>query len=921
MIVTSRLFEAYLKCPTKCFLLSRGETGTSNAYADWTQVQSISYRSDGISRLKGGIPSNECVAGSLEAKSLKSASWRVAVDVKAHAKNVEAAIDAVERPPSDSPGNTPQFVPIRFISRNKLNGHDKLVLAFDALVFSEALGGDVDLGKIIHGDAFTTLRVKISPLEDEVRKTTAKIAVLLADQAQPEPILKRHCAECEFRDRCKQKAIATDDLSLLAGITEDERVRYRSKGIFTVTQLSYTFRPRRTPKRAKNPGKPRYNALQALAIRENTVYIHGSPQIPDSKAQVYLDIEGLPDSDSYYLIGVLILSEGQETFHSFWADQRDQEPEIFARLANTVCELPDFRVLHFGKYETAALERMKTRLPDSLHPKLDMIVARATNVLSVIHPHVYFPTYSNGLKEIGRFLGFLRDDENATGLQSIIWRQKWQETKVSDYRAHLLRYNEDDCRALKAVSDFIRGLNSPEAATAAVAQTPLKTARTEELTKDRPRWELFRPRREYATEDFKKVAECAYFDYQREKVFVRTHPHFHVINKQHRKHNRTSFRINKHYSIESHRCPRCNSRNIQKGRQLSHELVDLKFFKGGVKKWITRTVSWKYSCAKCKHAFSSAEPHDRYKFGHGLLSWCVYSNVACGLNMGRVERSLEDVFGLSFNQSQFFRSKRYIMALYQPLCEEILESILASPVIHIDETTVRLRKQTGYVWVMTTFDKVYYFYKSSREGSFLQEMLAKFSGVLISDFYSGYESLKCKQQKCLVHFVRDIDDDILKNPLDVELKSIAQEFGLLLRTIIETVDTRGLKARYLRKHKRSVVRFLDSVTSTDVLSPLANKYKKRFQKSGEKMFTFLDHDGVSWNNNNAEHAIKRFAKYRRDADGRFTERTLQEYLVLATVLETCEFNNLNVLKFLLSKEVTLEGLLRMAGLKGRHLNV
>ena len=40
---------------------------------------------------------------------------------------------------------------------------------------------------------------------------------------------------------------------------------------------------------------------------------------------------------------------------------------------------------------------------------------------------------------------------------------------------------------------------------------------------------------------------------------------------------------------------------------------------------------------------------------------------------------------------------------------------------------------------------------------------------------------------------------------------------------------------------------------------------------------------------------------------------MQEYLVLATVFETCEFNNINVLKFLLSKETTLEGLLRMAG--------
>jgi hypothetical protein len=293
------------------------------------------------------------------------------------------------------------------------------------------------------------------------------------------------------------------------------------------------------------------------------------------------------------------------------------------------------------------------------------------------------------------------------------------------------------------------------------------------------------------------------------------------------------------------------------------------------------------------------------------MSWCVYSNVACGMNMGRVEKTLEDVFGLAFKKDQFSRSKRYVMALYRPLCDEILQSILGSSVLHVDETTVRLRKQKGYVWVLTTTDKVYYFYKPSREAAFLQEMLAKFSGVLVSDFYTAYDSLKCEQQKCLVHLVRDIDDDVLKNPLDIELQGIAQKFGTLLREVIETVDKCGLKSRYLRRHKPSVSRFLKEVTSTDFLSPLANKYKKRFQKSGGKMFTFLDHDGVPWNNNNAEHAIKRFAKYRRDADGRFTERSLQEYLVLATVLETCEFNNLNVLKFLLSKEATLQGLYKM----------
>ncbi len=60
-----------------------------------------------------------------------------------------------------------------------------------------------------------------------------------------------------------------------------------------------------------------------------------------------------------------------------------------------------------------------------------------------------------------------------------------------------------------------------------------------------------------------------------------------------------------------------------------------------------------------------------------------------------------------------------------------------------------------------------------------------------------------------------------------------------------------------------------------------------------------------------------FAKYRRQADGCFAERSLQEYLVLASVFETCGFNNVNILKFSLSRETTLEGLLRLAGRRAK----
>ncbi|MGC2891285.1 MAG: transposase, partial [Candidatus Acidiferrum sp.] len=127
------------------------------------------------------------------------------------------------------------------------------------------------------------------------------------------------------------------------------------------------------------------------------------------------------------------------------------------------------------------------------------------------------------------------------------------------------------------------------------------------------------------------------------------------------------------------------------------------------------------------------------------------------------------------------------------------------------------------------------------------------------------------------------------------------------------VEHRGLKKRFLRKHRIFVDRFYKRLSGDFGGGAATIKIIERLQKNRNTMFTFLDFDDVPWNNNNAEHAIKRFAKYRRDAGGRFTERTLQEYLVLASVFETCEFNNVNVLKFLLSRETTLEGLLNSAG--------
>jgi hypothetical protein len=66
MVITTDLVEAFLKCPTKCFLRSLGETGVGNTYADWVCAQSTAYQREGSSRLKGGQTVSALPARSIE---------------------------------------------------------------------------------------------------------------------------------------------------------------------------------------------------------------------------------------------------------------------------------------------------------------------------------------------------------------------------------------------------------------------------------------------------------------------------------------------------------------------------------------------------------------------------------------------------------------------------------------------------------------------------------------------------------------------------------------------------------------------------------------------------------------------------------------------------------------------------------------
>jgi hypothetical protein len=244
--------------------------------------------------------------------------------------------------------------------------------------------------------------------------------------------------------------------------------------------------------------------------------------------------------------------------------------------------------------------------------------------------------------------------------------------------------------------------------------------------------------------------------------------------------------------------------------------------------------------------------------------------------------------------------------LYRSTYEGLLKKITTGLVLHADETEVQLKSGKAYVWVFSSIEEVIFMYRPTREGDFLRSLLEDFHGVLISDFYAAYDAIDCPQQKCLIHLIRDMNQDLLANPYDEELKSLTGPFGALLRETVTTIDQHGLRRRFLKKHDKAVADFFRFVASRMFQSEVAEALRMRLLKYREKLFTFIEYDGVSWNNNLAEHAIKRFACYRKGTVGSLQEAGLIDYLTLLSICQTCRMRGISFLRFLLSRQTDID---------------
>jgi len=902
MKIDNTVFLSYLRCPFKSRLLLGNQFSGPTDYQVLTADLAHHYKSLAQAAICREFPDFVISPDPATAPYMLDHGPSLILDARIEIGDFEFHFDALRRSlATDSSGSAP-YEPVVFHFEDTVPEFQQLLLAFGGYVLRLCRGRYPTTGIVVHGPQCSLRSMRLTPKYPRVELIAATLSEIAKQGKQIPLLLNKNCATCEFQSRCLAEAKEQDNLTLLNRMTEKTVQQYARKGIFTLTQLSYTYHPRRQSKRAKVQARPHSFALQALAIREQRIYILAPPQLPPAETRLFIDMEGVPDGSFVYLIGLLVQQKDREQTYSFWADSRNEEMQMFKQFAQACSQFPAGHIFHYGSYETRVLKRIGSQLAPAISESF--IADQSTNVLSTLYERVYFPTYSNRLKDVAGSLGYVWQAPTSSGLQTVVWRHQWEQNRDPAFKATLLGYNLDDCRALKLLTTLLYDIGAQTAPQLHLGSRP-EVVQVESLANETERRNDALGKQKYAMADFEAITKCAYFEYQRARVFLRTNFNFRNIQRrQSRKEKKPAVRVNKVVVCRARTCPFCKCRDLALNEIRPHTKLsfDLRISRGGMSRIVTRYRCHWYKCSRCCRCFLPNAYTEKERFGHNFAAWVIHQHIANRVTYQNLATTARECFSLPINFRKLYEFKARFAQYYGPAYKKLFESLVSGPLLHADETTFNLQKGKCYVWVFTNMEEVVFVYRPDRNTSFLHDLLGNFHGILVTDFFTGYDSLECPQQKCLVHLIRDLNDGLLADPFDEGLRVLGTKFGQLLRNIIATIDRFGLRTKYLKKHKQEVKAFFEEMAGQVFESTVARTLYKRMAKYSHELFTFLDYDGIPWNNNNAEHAIKYLAKYRRLVNGRVTETGLTDYLKLLSLYETCRYQEIGFLKFLVSKE-------------------
>ncbi len=274
------------------------------------------------------------------------------------------------------------------------------------------------------------------------------------------------------------------------------------------------------------------------------------------------------------------------------------------------------------------------------------------------------------------------------------------------------------------------------------------------------------------------------------------------------------------------------------------------------------------------------------QFGPRLLGFAADLKHRIGASYRKCSSVLLTLTGLVVTSAALVRSGQRLRRLAQPSDDRLVEAARSSAVQHVDETGWKIGGRSAWLWVFADEHATLYRIRRSRGHEVVVEVLGEdYQGVLVSDCFLAYDPLNFTKSKCSAH--------LLKRCSEVEQSKsrgavrFSRRVAALLRRAMALKRRRGT----ISDHGYAVLRGkvhaeLDRLLAWRYTDPDNARLAKLLRKHRGSVLRFLDHDEVDATNNLAEREGRPAVIARKLSAGTRTEAGAQTHAVLASVFRT-----------------------------------
>ena len=295
----------------------------------------------------------------------------------------------------------------------------------------------------------------------------------------PEPV--DHCALCDWKQGCADRRRADDHLSLVAGVTRNQRRELVDRGVTTMADLGAldltAFPPPdgvshdalvriREQARIQDQGRREGRRIHELITPVEPD--KGLAALPDpSPGDLFFDLEGdafAPDGGLEYLFGAADRHGG---YDGCWALDPPAEKRAFERFIDRVAarwrEYPGFHIYHYGAYETTAVKRLMSRYATREEEVDRLLRGRVfVDLHRVVRQGLRASVEGYSIKKLEPFYGFVRRMDLTTATRALVRFEAALESGEAHGTANALRaeiedYNRDDCLSTLRLAEWLEG--------------------------------------------------------------------------------------------------------------------------------------------------------------------------------------------------------------------------------------------------------------------------------------------------------------------------------------------------------------------------------------------------------------------------------------------------------------------------------